>query len=243
MEHLLARCCNQTLLLKRGADVIKSTLSSAAISLTDLRKYADAFLHHKELAYFKTLSFEKRQHSYLLGRLLAKQAITQYEKYISLTDILIDFGVFHYPVASYPGRNTLRVSFSHCREWAVALAFPDSHPMGIDIELIDAKKNSVIATQLTDEEINLITAFNKSPQEKTFMIFWTAKEALSKILRTGLTVSTDFFAIKKITQINNYCISEFKNFMQYQAYSFQIDLYMVSIVYPQQTTLIMPLRV
>ena len=49
---------------------------------------------------------------------------------------------------------------------------------------------------------------------------WTLKEALSKILRTGMTTPFDIFSIKELKQEKLGWISSFQNFAQYQGLSF-----------------------
>lgn len=236
MNHRCVELCHcQMLELKSGAGLLHSTLCLAYLSLTELKEQLNNFLHPKELAYFQTLSFERRQKSYLLGRFVAKQAITHYKSGLSPTEILIDYGVFQYPIVYYPGKHKIHISYSHSEQCGIALAFPENHPMGIDLEVIDTEKNEVIATQLTQEEKSLITTLHDPLPARTYALFWTIKEALSKTLHTGLTSPFEIYAVKQLQLKNNYWVSEFKNFTQYQALSFSLGKFICSIVYPRRT--------
>lgn len=66
-------------------------------------------------------------------------------------------------------------------------------------------------------------------------LLWTAKEALSKVLRTGLMTPFEIFEISKIEINDNYTMCYYKNFTQYKAISFTVYKYMCSMVYPLKT--------
>ena len=68
-------------------------------------------------------------------------------------------------------------------------------------------------------------------------LFWTAKEALSKVLKTGLLTPFTIYEIAQLEIKSGYIISCFKNFNQYYNISFQLDHYMCSITCPKKTNL------
>ena len=73
---------------------------------------------------------------------------------------------------------------------------------------------------MTDAEKELI---RKYPDSYEFMLtlLWTAKEALSKILKTGLMTSFKILEIDKIEHKDGYWLSYYKSFGQYKVISFQ----------------------
>ena len=74
-------------------------------------------------------------------------------------------------------------SLSHCRE-AVCCVI-DHHPCGIDIESANRKiSDSVIRYSMNEGEQTLIHESNDS--QRTFLRLWTQKEALLKLLGTGI---------------------------------------------------------
>lgn len=197
-----------------------------------------------------TLKFEKRQQSYLLGRYAAKQAISRYDTEVTYSDILVKSGVFEYPVTYYLSKKRIQVTLSHCRNLSIALAFPEVHPMGIDLEYICPNHKITIGAVLTPNEITLIRSYpygsdtiinsiNTSDivENILYTLLWTSEEALSKVLRIGMTTPFKIYAIKNILPQDNHLICEFENFTQYQAISFLLDKYVCSIVYPKQTYL------
>lgn len=97
--------------------------------------------------------------------------------------------IFDFPVIIHPNIHNTNVSIAHTNHSAVAVAFPETHPVGIDIEDICDERSQTISTQLTDSEKSLRT--NLSISEALFnTILWTAKESLSKVLKTGLMATT-----------------------------------------------------
>jgi 4'-phosphopantetheinyl transferase len=225
---------SQALVLKSEMNSAWAELCLGLVPLTELKNHAPHFLHPKELAYLATLTFEKRQASYLLGRFLAKLAVTK-QTDIPLHEIFIDFGIFQYPVVYHAGNEKIQVSISHCNQYGIALAFPETHPLGVDLEIIAPDKNSIIETQLTGEEKYLLATLHHSTSStaELYTLFWTIKEALSKTLRTGLMSPVEIYAIKSVKKENHYWLSEFKNFGQYQALSFPLRPFICSIVYPK----------
>ncbi|HEY8464333.1 MAG TPA: 4'-phosphopantetheinyl transferase superfamily protein [Bacillota bacterium] len=206
--------------------------------LTKFNQYEEivANLDPKEQQYYETLKFEKRIKSYLTGRLAAKKAIAALTGNNNLAKIAIQRGIFTQPIATCEGQPNIQVSISHCEDFGAAIAFPEAHPMGIDLEKIAIKQNQVIEREVTEAEINLIKTF-PVPYEKMLTLLWTAKEALSKVLKTGLMTPFQIYEIAKIDLHPNYLLCTYKNFAQYKAMSFFLGKYSCSLTYPMKTEL------
>lgn len=227
---------NNTLTLQREDQCFKAALSINHSSLQELNTDRNNFLHPNEQEHFNTLRYSQRQFSYLLGRYCAKQAIATYTGHSVLTTSCIENGIFQQPITYCPGTPNLQVSISHTNNMGAALAFPEAHPMAIDIETCDSSKINVIETQLTHNEKNILVEYVSAtiiPQ----LWFWTAKEALSKILKCGFMIPFELLEIDTL-QMQEHCTrSYFKHFSQYQALSFQFANTICSIVYPRKTQL------
>lgn len=212
-------------------------------SLPQLQIEKSNFLHSKEMEYYNTLCFPKRQYSYLLGRYCVKEALKQMCPDIDSKKILLENGVFGQPFIESPS-NSLKthITLSHTNAIAVAIAFPEEYPMGIDIEYINPQIEQILLEQLTDKEKESI-ALNAAPSRATYYtLYWTLKEALSKTLRTGMTVPFILYAVKNLCCYYNYWVADFEHFTQYQAVSFLVaDHYVCSIVYPKKSTLALDL--
>jgi 4'-phosphopantetheinyl transferase EntD len=193
------------------------------------------YLHTHERNHLSTLKFQKRARNYLIGRFAAKQAIALLSDEENLANILIQSGIFTQPIITSNRENT-QVSITHCAEFGAAIAFPEAHPMGIDLEIIDSKQRVALEGQVTKWEKQQIVSL-PILYDVGLTLLWTAKEALSKVLKTGLMTPFDVFQISKIEIYDHYIMCYYKNFSQYKVICFTISNYMCSIVYPLKTEL------
>lgn len=193
-----------------------------------------AALHPVEKDRHETFAHSKRKNSYLLGRVAAKQAIRSFLKInIIPNEILIDSGVFSFPVVrcSHPAQ----VSITHCQNIAIALAYDESHPLGIDLEQIDERKADVIKSGLSPEELQLARSLNMA-ESVAFTVFWSARESVSKILKTGLTIDFKWLEIHKLSGNGRAYESQFSQLMQYKVLSCISGAYVCSVALPRNTT-------
>ncbi|NRS16251.1 4'-phosphopantetheinyl transferase superfamily protein [Brevibacillus sp. HB1.4B] len=192
------------------------------------------FLHPKEFEYYFQLEYERRVKSYLTGRYVAKRAVSFLVGDESLERICIEQGIFHQPVVNLPNATNVQVSITHCDDLAAGIAFSEELPMGIDMERISVDRNKVLETQMTVKESSLFSCLPYS-YETTLTLFWTVKEALSKILKTGLTTSFHIYEISQVEARDGVVYSLFENFPQYRTASFILGDYVCSITYPKKT--------
>ena len=207
------------------------------MSTTDfswLKAHQLDFLHPKELDYLKTLTVERRQASYLLGRFCAKQAAATLHPTLLPETIAIEKGVFEFPFISSTHDESFEVSISHSQNLGAAIAYPVAHPMAIDIEKISLKKTRVIETQMELAEIKKVEDYF-AQREIALTALWTIKEALSKALKCGMMVNFKLLEIATIEDNNGTYVSHFKYFGQYKAITFQHDTWMCSIVLPRKS--------
>ncbi len=224
------------LFLKRPEGGYRATI---CISDFFLDQYDEilSILHPEEQKYYETLKFEKKKKSYLLGRYVAKHAMAFFVREKNLAKILIRQGIFNQPIITYGDKQNSQVSITHCGNIGAALVFAEAHPMGIDIEKVDMNRIGVLESEMTQKEIDLIQTHSLS-YGKMLTLLWTAKEALSKSLKTGLMTPFYIYEVDKIEDIGDSIVSSFKNFIQYKATSFYLDNYVCSIVYPKMTEFI-----
>lgn len=203
-------------------------------SLPDLIKES-WMLHPDELSYYKTLEYDKRRTSYLLGRIAAKNSVSEFlHEDIVFPSFSIKPGVFQFPVVKHITDYNVQVSISHCDNIGVALAFPEEHPMGIDIERIREDKIDVMKTVISKNESKLIDHAVLHMSVASCLV-WSVKESLSKVLKTGLTLDFGILEINSLEKKGLIYQSTFTHFSQYKAISFKIDEYICSIVLPEQT--------
>jgi 4'-phosphopantetheinyl transferase len=226
------------LTLQRSNLQLEATLvvasSNTAWSLMDL---SGEIFGKAEAAYLSTLQFERRQKSYLLGRYAAKMALGNALAESDLRTIEIERGVFEQPVVRYPGDNRWDVTISHTEFLAAALAYPRVHPMGIDIERIDAAGAETASSQLSKQEAGWLESQPANRLETIFAL-WTAKEALSKALRTGLTSPIEIYNLAEFSRINRGIWEGlFLNFAQYKARVWIGSSSVLAIVLPKKSTI------
>ncbi|MGA1870112.1 MAG: 4'-phosphopantetheinyl transferase family protein [bacterium] len=220
--------------LKRPSFLLKAYLCFTINSFEKLKEEKSVFLHPSELTYFNSLSFERRQKSYLQGRYCSKRALSAYLNEPDLSKIKIHRGVFEQPIVEYPSMHNIQISISHSDEWAGAIAFPEEHPMAIDLEKIDPEKKKVIQTQCAANELKLIESLAIADITK-LTILWTVKEGLSKVLKCGFMSPFSIFEVQSVESHSEYFIWTFRNFAQYKAFSFVIGKTACSLIAPKKT--------
>jgi 4'-phosphopantetheinyl transferase EntD len=224
----------EKLQLKRPDSYFESCLCISDPSFLDLKEKRRHFLHPKELAYFDSLRFERRQKSFLLGRYCAKQAISAFLQEPDMTKFSIHHGVFEQPIVQHSKDKGVQISISHCDHCGGAIAFPEEHPMAIDLEKIDSRKREVIRTQCTNEEYKLIQSL-PIPEITQLTLLWTVKESLSKALKCGLMTPFKIFEVKDVESKSDCFFWTFRKFAQYKVISFVIGNMACSIITPKKT--------
>lgn len=200
-----------------------------------------SILHPSERHRYDDMQYEKRRKSYLIGRYTAKRALAVllHEKELSIFNI--HSGIFNQPIVSYEGAKNVQVSISHSNDFGAALAFPEVHPMAIDIEKINNSVSDAIQTQLTAREMEYFTT-SPCSQELHSMILWTAKEALSKTLKTGLTIPMSVLEVERVEKDDATYTSYFRNFGQYKAISIPLELYVCTLICPRKTEIVLDIN-
>lgn len=197
-------------------------------------------LHLEEQRVLEAYRYDMRKTSYLAGRLSAKKALTELFPSEAPENFWIDTGVFQFPLVRNQRKPNIQISISHCDELGLSLAFPEAHPMGIDVEELSAHKEETLWTQLMGEERLLLKNMGMD-HLSGFTAVWSMKEAMSKTIKTGMMLDFKTFEIEKICLEQGMLMSYFKYFAQYKALSFLGQKYAVSLVLPRKTETDLPL--
>lgn len=160
-----------------------------------------------------------------LARLLIKEHFFESEE--ELIDYEIKNSVFGQPIIIGRNIRSLGLSISHKPKLIGVVIFDRVHPVSIDIEPISIISQSIYRKFLTVSEEDIMNEKHLSP-----IVFWTAKEALSKIIGCGITIPMDFLEIDKITS-NGELIGTYKHFKQYSFMCLEFRQHIISIVYPK----------
>ena len=200
-------------------------------------KYLDPayVLHPDELKIWKNYPSTKRKNDFIIGRYTAKQALNAIHR-SSLSQINIMPGSFGQPILKYP-EIPFEISISHKANYAVALLFPKEQPMGVDIEIILDTNRKFLLDQFTAYE--RLAFCNHKQSAKAIAMLWSAKESLSKALKTGLTLNLDIMEIDHIDHSGPYYIATYKNFPQYKTVLWEKTTLVLGITLPKNTKLIL----
>ena len=153
------------------------------IDLTNLPP-ANAVLCEKELDFYNRLKIQKRKTEWLGGRLALKKLLATYTGR-PLTDfsILVPVGVGKPVITAEGGEVHIPFSLTHSNGFAVAAIAPDKKYIGIDLEKI--------ASRIRVWKTDFFHPAELSQEDDTFLTaLWTQKEAVVKLLGSGLTINT-----------------------------------------------------
>jgi len=222
--------------LQRAGGLFPAAIAAVNQPFVVLKETRHSFLHVNELSFFDTLKMPKVQYSYLLGRYAAKRALGAFMDNILLTDVQITSGIFQQPVLYLANGGNIQLSIAHTGEMGVAVVFPEGHPMGVDVEAVDPKQSDTIREILTSDERNKLHLVN-SDVNKGLSLFWTIKEALSKVLKTGLMTPLHLYEIESVELLDDIVICNFINFPQYKSLSWISGNHAWSIVLPRKSVI------
>ncbi len=223
--------------LVRETVVCRAALCRVNLGLAELIATRREFLSDEELARYDAIPVDRRRFSFLSGRFAAKRALSRLRPSLNAASFEIAAGVFGQPVLPASELHGLQVSISHTDGAAVALAFPEAHPMGLDLERFGENRDDVIKEQLTGRERILLRSLPIS-EAAAYMLLWTVKESLSKVLKCGMMTP---FTVLEIEEVRLHqgttWVSTFRNFAQYKALSRVRTNEILSITLPKRTEL------
>ncbi len=204
---------------------------------TALHHMCRDILHPHELAQYEKFTAPRRQTSFLLGRYVAKQALAVLLHESVYANIEIAPGVFTQPIVKFPTPEPVGVSITHAGELAGALAFPQIHPMGIDVERLEAQNLAAMKSQMLPEELRA-EALPQLSELIRCTVLWTAKEALSKVLKCGMMCPFSILETVELRQDATCYVGYFRHFGQYKFHAWVLQNHVLTIVLPKWTTMV-----
>lgn len=193
-------------------------------------------LHPEEKAIYDAFPSRRRKESFLLGRLSARQAVLGLTGISNSHALWIDSGVFQFPVVRGAGLQNIQVSISHCDAIGFSVAFPEAHPLGVDVEKIGGETADAVLSQLTGKEQMLMRACGQDHVAGYTAVF-SMKEALSKILRTGMMLDFKFLEVEEIKVLKDALTCTFTHFGQYKAFACFKEPHVFSMALPRRTAM------
>lgn len=217
-----------------GAFVACLCLVSAPLNL--LVPLRAQYLSPAEAARYDGFPADRRRFSFLSGRIAAKTAIHRLHSSGARSELEIAEGVFGQPLVRGVREEGCQVTISHTDRMGGAIAFPEAHPMGLDIESIRPESDRTIESQMNSREIALLRGLPLA-SSTAYALGWSIKESLSKVLKCGLMAPFSIFEIQTIDAAGPVLVSSFVNFAQYQVFSVPLADTVLSIALPKKTTL------
>ena len=157
----------------------------------------------------------RRRHELVAGRLAAKLALSQITSVPDPRTVSILPGVLGQPVVSGANLANFGVSISHSGFAAVATAFPEACPVGLDIEEIRPENTLALRKYATVEEFSRLREYLEGDETMPLTALWCAKEAMSKLLRCGLSAlpgTLNTHSPKRIGKLVEFQFSGFSGF-------------------------------
>ena len=145
---------------------------------------ATSVLSEREAAFFQTLKLPKRKTEWLGGRLALKRVVSAHVRLPIQAIEILPHAENGKPQLLIGGkRSMLPFSITHSNGYAVAAIAPQAQYIGIDLEKIAPRINAwktdfFHPTELTGEGDEFLTTL------------WTQKEAIVKLLGTGLAINS-----------------------------------------------------
>lgn len=223
--------------LHRKEASFRAGLCLSAVSSQVLSQLDSNFLHHRERQRWQAFKHAKRADDYLRGRYCSKRATAVLNPDQPAAQIMVDSGVFHQPLLVCPADPQLMVSLSHASQITAAVVFPAAHPMAVDVEDIDPGNAEELRAQLTDSESNMLAGLSTFSELEVITAMWTIKEALSKVLGSGLTAPLSLYEVSTVNAKAGLITAQFCHFLQYKALCFRWGLSMCTLVLPGRSRL------
>lgn len=233
-ERLAGNTVVRRLDLVRENRTYVGALCMALADPGELNGLESTLLSEEELLRFRDFPVEKRRHTFLNGRRAAKLALGELLEGVDPREIRISAGVFTQPVVEHPGRTRLCVSLSHTHAAAAAVAFPEAHPIGIDVEEVHSGRAATMATQFTEAERGLLPDLPLD-LEVAHTLLWTLKEGLSKVLRCGMMAPFPVLEVDHLEVTPPFSACTFGSFHQYKGLALIFPGRALSVVLPKHT--------
>lgn len=177
--------------LSRSASEEAARLVVLRVDAVEPPPGAHEWLHPHEAQKAANMKSEVRRKAFVAGRIAAKRALLALRPGLSAQRIEIGAGVFGQPVVVGEHVGDLSVSIAHCEGMAAAIAFPQGHPLGLDVEALAAADEATLHAFILREEIA-----PDLERREALLRAWCAKESLGKTLRCGLTAAPPVLALQ-----------------------------------------------
>ncbi len=172
-------------------------LMQTQAEMPEMEQYLAAYLDEAEREKLASLHMEKRRRDWLLGRWTAKRLLQKVIWEATKTTVPLDLiainnngdGVPYYQSPITNLQLSISLSHGNGRAFVAAVVKPD-WLLGADMELVAPRPAGFVAEYFTEAEAELIERVNGVGRDRLVTAVWSAKEAVLKTLRLGLSVDT-----------------------------------------------------
>jgi len=207
-----------------------------------LEEDCQLWLNPAEIDLLEEITAPRKKRSYLLGRYAAKLGLSRYLQDPDLLTCSVERGALGQPLVKSQRMEVPEISLSHSGNHGACLVFPAGQQFGLDLEEIKPKGNrsAAIETHLTEKEQKLYARWKDTVGEVELLyLIWTVKEALSKVLRCGLTLPFEALGLDSLEWKEGVLHSRFTHFIQYRGISEWKDNMALSLVFPWKSRILL----
>lgn len=202
----------------------------ATVSIVDSLKYQESsLLLSSEFYDVNTLDLSSLE--FRSGRIAARLALIRLTGDQNPCHFPIERGTLHQPNVVSPVWPDVSVSLTHTAEFAAAIGFWRSDPMGIDLEKAFLSRAETLHRIFSLEELEMTDAVSgetlKSPA-----ILWSVREAASKVLLGGINVNPRVLTVSQTRFVNGFYRMEFENFSHLSGIVWDLGEHILAIVLP-----------
>lgn len=223
---------NGAILLREGSRALPCAFAVVAAPLAELEATVRDMLSPEEAALLTDRLAPIRRQSFLAGRRAAKSALGLLAPGVPGRNVSVLPGLLQQPVVCVPGRSNLQVTLAHAGTAAIAIAYPEACPMGVDLERAAPEQQSALSEQTTPRERALAQTVLPYDEHQRLLLLWCLKEALSKALRCGLTVPFGLLELASLAPLPGGVRARFENFSQYEGIAFCAAPFCLALVMP-----------
>lgn len=153
------------------------------------------FLGEQEKIEWDRLKVPKRKREWLSARLIVKKliraSIPELEQVpFSKIQILKEPSGAPFILVENGKQTRVEISFSHSHEHVFAACSSEDIRFGTDLEWIESRSKEFVEDYFTENEIRQVLSSDPDQADLITTVIWSAKEAVLKALRTGLSLDT-----------------------------------------------------
>lgn len=171
------------------------------LGIAEIKKYSQEDLkqlHTLEYNKFTSLKNSKRRNEYVASRLLMKKMAGEKKNRSLYVAHQLEDGS-PYGIQHKDGTKQKReLSISHSKKWACCALSDRVHSVGVDIEPVSRRIPEQLRRRflhINEREKNQCLA-----EQEPVIKLWTLKEAVVKLLKTGLRTNLNSFVLKRLDQ-------------------------------------------